>query len=423
MSPDGEVSPVAPRPPGGSSRARWLGVLAGFAVLVGVVVLQRHTGNAPAAAVTSTSPASSTPTGPTPTSSTTTMSTPTGSTSATTAPTTPPVTSTERPATTVATLSPDVIASAPGWEVDAYNDAQGLLRIDMATGRVVQTPYRPSQPGLALTTFLSMPGHTLVSTYGPNGPENLLFPDGGSPITAPGVLAGGSRVLPGPDPSHLWIPQISGLPGAVLVLADWQGRQTGTSIAVPMFLRGYGGFPLSDGAGYVMLSGIGGTYDLRPDSVTLITRGIVLAAGPSGYLAYECGDTPACQTVVIDRATGSRRVIPPVPFGGADLSSAGVITPDGRHAAYPTMVGPESDSYAALVIVDLKTGGTRVVTQPLGGGSSTTGFALSPDGTQLAMLLLGGDIGLVDIATGTVHPLGLTGAVFPVNVLATRVTG
>jgi hypothetical protein len=418
---------------------RWLGVLAGFAVLVGVVVLQRHSGNAPAAggpAPTSSPAASSTTTpsstvGPTPSPTrSATSASPTASYPVT-APfsgyggTPPPddsrldgsstSPSTNGLATTVATLLSRPITTSPGWEIVGFSNAQGLLRIDPATGRLIRIPAQHSRTA-SPQSLVSVPGHTIVAGYGDAGVADILFPDGGPAATAPGALGGAIMVLPGPDPSHLWVWDVHSsatTPDQLapsLVLVDWHGTKASTSIALPSYL-GYAGAPQSDGDGYVMMSGIGGTYDVRPGSVTLITHGVVLAAGRTGYLAYECGDIPKCRTVLIDRATGSRRVLPSVPLSTSYYSGPGAIALDGTHAAYADIQNTSTGTTARLIIVDLPSGTTRVAVAPMNPNATISGgFGFSPDSKQLAMLVDGGDVGIVDVTTGAVRMLGMTSA-------------
>jgi hypothetical protein len=444
---DGYVTPVPPRPPGGSARVRWLGVLAGFAVLVGIVVLQRHSGNAPAAsgpAPTSSPAASSTTTpsstvGPTPSP---TQSAPSASPT-TSYPVTAPFSgyggtpppddspqldgpptspSTSGLATTVTTLSSRPITTSPGWEIVGYS-LQGLVRIFPDTGRVVVVPGSRSGSDGSLTSLVSVPGRTILTGYGPS--DAMLFPDSGPMTTPSGMLAASPVVLPGPDPDHLWVLNASSGSGyeidrAAIPLVDWRGKPTKTSISVPAYLTPYGQ-PVPDGDGYVMMAGVGGTYDLRPGSVRLITHGIVLAAGPTGYLAYECGDTPRCQMVVIDRSSGSRRTLPIGPLTTTYAPITGLISADGAHAAFAEVSTSSSTTREQLIIVDLATGDTRSAAEPLNDSALYPGgFGFSPDGRYLAMALDGGDVGIVDVKTGAVDALGLARAGQFVNALVTR---
>jgi hypothetical protein len=176
----------------------------------------------------------------------------------------------------------------------------------------------------------------------------------------------------------------------------------------------------SDGDGYVMMSGIGGTYDLHPGSARLITHGVVLAAGPTGYLAYECGDTPGCRAVVIDRKTGSRRVIGHLVVDDVYLERPGVITPDGATAAFTEMGTKGSNPDTRLVIVDLRTGANRQASVSMESTATATGgFGFSADGRQIAMAVDGG-VGIVDVATGAVTTLTFPAQAVLFSALTTR---
>jgi hypothetical protein len=433
----GYVTPVPPRRPGGSGRVRWLGVLAGFAVLVGIVVLQRHSGNAPAArqATTSsasiastTAPASSAPattdpsapetggTGfeaPTITLPITPSSLPWNSSPGSpTGTTTSEQPSKPSPVTTLATPAGAAIPHEKGWEIVGYGVA-GVVRVDPATGRVVLVPGPNAIPANPVQAIVSVAGHTLVTGY---GSPALLFPDAGPVALAPGDLADPQFVAEGPDPGHLWITGTA-LPGPdgtapTVRLVDWDGR-TSSQLTLPPYVSPYGG-GMSDGAGYVLASGIGGTYDIRPGQVRLITHGEVIAVGPTGYLVYECGDTPTCQAVLVDRATGNRRVVTGLrPARPLDVVSAGIVTgriaADGRHAAYESFSRAFSSTSSSPVspelhLVDLPSGRDRTLDLPMSSDGGTVA-AFSPDGRYLVAATLTKRVALVDTTTGKVLTL------------------
>ena len=259
------VSPVPPRPPGGSS-LKWLGVLVGFAVLVGVVVLQRHSGNAPAAAVIATTAPSTTSSGsspgPTPTPTTrsgspspslpgTGISAPT-----TTLPIAPPQSvslgaSSDDPAagnspTTVTTVATAALPRAAGWQIVGYGSGR-LVRIDPATGRVTVHPGTSLGTDNPPQSVISATGRTYVGAWSSPG---WMVPDTGVAVIAPGQLYDPSMVLPGPDAGHLWAATTQ-FPGDLrtVTLVDWSGHPSGSKIVVPPYLRD--GYIYPDGAGFV----------------------------------------------------------------------------------------------------------------------------------------------------------------------------
>jgi hypothetical protein len=437
---DGYVTPVPPRPPGGPSRLRWLGVLAGFAVLVGVVLLQRHSGNAPAAGAPVTGPISTVPSStPTTTPGTTPTSvggasstvgrsagsgiyaptvnlpmTPTPESTASsaspypTSPSDPNAISGSALATTLATEPGATIPGEKGWEIVGYGTA-GLVRIDPSTGRIVLVPGPNLISDNPMQGLVSVKGRTLVTAY---GAATLLFPDSGPVQVAPGDLANLQAAVAGPDPAHLWVAGllVSGNSPPPLKLVDWAGH-TAATLTPPPYLSSYGG-AVSDGAGYLLASGIGGVYDVRPGSTRLVTHGQVLATGPTGYLVYECGDTPACQTVLIDRSTGHRQVLRATPPANPLAIPAGLMSPDGTHAAFQVYPGSITTPTGAptspqVHLVDLPSGRDRTLDVLLSSNGPTQ-FAFSPDGRYLIVPTLTNRIAVVDTATGTVRTLPMT---------------
>ena len=230
-------------------------------------------------------------------------------------------------------------------------------------------------------------------------------------------------MIPGPDLDHLWtVTSESGGGLSTVILVGWDGRPTGPSIAVPVYLR-YGSFG-PDGAGYVLAEGIGGYYDLTPRESRLVTHGVVLAAGPTGFLAYECGDTPACRTVMIDRSSWSRRVISGLTLANVDPSQPGVVSADGSRAAFLQLNFTNTSINVRLRLVDLATGASTLVAAPIDPNTAYSWSAqFSPDGKHLAVILEGGGIGILDSSTGAVTVLGLPPSVPPMTALTSQQSG
>lgn len=439
----GYVSPAPPRPPGGSG-LKWLGVLVGFAVLVGVVVLQRHTGNAPAAAIPATTAtptpisdsdrpqtASSVPTsgkGSTPPANT--SSSPragTGGPDLTTVGAGSPQPSSgsaeDSSADSRAVNMPTIVTTVPatalarsvGWQIVGYGSGR-LVRIDPATGRVIVHPGTLLGTENSPQSLISTAGRTYVGGWGSPG---WIVPDGQAASIATGELYDPSQAVPGPDSGHLWIASAQ-FPGALktVTLVDWDGHPTGTKITVPSQLS-YGSIA-ADGAGYVLGIGIGGYYELTPSSTRLVTHGVVEAVGRTGFLVYECGDTPQCQAVVIDRASWSRRVIPGLVLD-TSYSPIGVISADGRRAAMLQVSYTDNAVAVRLQLVDLTSGRSTMVAASMDPNAANAWTAqFSPDGKHLAVVLEGGVVGIVDAANGTITPLRLPPSAPPLTALTTR---
>jgi hypothetical protein len=181
------------------------------------------------------------------------------------------------------------------------------------------------------------------------------------------------------------------------MLVRSNGAATGTTIRLPPAAQ----WPVgADGSGYVLVDGVGGVYLARPGGVRRITRGSVLAAGPTGWLAVECDDQARCVRVVIDRATSGRRTLPGSPT--AMELTTGTIAPDGSVAAYVRQEGERPVAH----LVDLATGADHALTVDVDAETLDSDPAWSPDGRWL-FLVSEGRLMAVDPRTRAVRGLGV----------------
>jgi hypothetical protein len=199
-----------------------------------------------------------------------------------------------------------------------------------------------------------------------------------------------------------------------MVLAGMDGRRTGPSIAAPPQRSPVNASLLAipDQAGYLFFPGIGGVYDVRPGGTSRVTAGTVLAAGPARWLAAECSSRARCRLIVIDRSAGVRYPLsthPPLSTrsGGAGLSAAGVISPDGATAAVPV-----GSPQATIEIIDLATGAAhalplRIDLAGAGTGWAWEAMAWSPDSRWL-FAAARGDLDAVSQRTGQITNLSHT---------------
>jgi hypothetical protein len=166
----------------------------------------------------------------------------------------------------------------------------------------------------------------------------------------------------------------------------------------------------ADGAGYVLVPGTGGVYDARPGAFHLVTTGAVAAVGPARWLATECRGTNHCVTVVIDSASGARRILPgnAVSWLGADTAGfPGVISPDGSTAAIfrGRNAGP-----LTLHLIDLTSGADYQLAVQGSPGDGT--LAWSPDSRWLfvaaAPAQAAGTLFAVNARTRSVGDLGVS---------------
>ena len=180
-------------------------------------------------------------------------------------------------------------------------------------------------------------------------------------------------------------------------LVRLDGRPTGTSIKVPRQVPFSAVRP--DGAGYLLVTSLGGTYATRPGIRRLVTQGQLLAIGRTGWLARECSNA-ACRLVLVQRGDGAREVLNiPVP----QVFGVGLIAPDGNDVALHS----QSRSGAPVVVsVGLLTGRTtRVAAVPTAEQGEDPG-AWSPDGRYLFVSEAGGGVAVLDTERGTTLQLG-----------------
>lgn len=323
---------------------------------------------------------------------------------------TPSATPTHPPSvsTTQVTVAPSPGASAPvttdlghpllgvtgSWQLFGYAQAGGVVRVDLAHGRVTQTPVPPigsSGP----VSFLVGPDWTLVRPL--DHVQGYVVPDGQPARRTTGALDEDGPALPGPDPAHVWVAPPQDGPPPLMVLVDIDGRQTGTSIGVPNTMAT---FPFSDGAGYLLLSGPGGVYEARPDSLRRVTTGGLLAIGATRWLTLECDERFLCATVVTDRSSGARRTLSGSATTGNHLP--GVIAPNGSFAALF-----ENDRAGVSVhLIDLSSGADRRLDIPVTSTYEDSVLAWSPDSKWLFLVGQQGTVFPVEAATAQVYDLG-----------------
>lgn len=303
-----------------------------------------------------------------------------------------------------------LLPGATGWELLGYG-LSGVVGYRPDTGRVAVTPV----PGLKSGGGLSFVTAGTTAIIRPlDFVAGYAVPDGKPATALTGLLAQGGPALPGPDADHLWVPTGSG-PTSKFVLVDTAGRPAGKTIALPPTVQSY--WPQPDGTGYLLVSGIGGTYLARPDGLQQVTTGPVLAAGPTAYLVYECDQHAACSAWAIDRQTGRRTAIPYLPAPQPLQAATGPISADGHYAAIlGTTVAPDATSLQPHLI-DLDTGLDRtLILDVKDSANPSSTLAFSPDGHYLLIATSGGQIAAVNTQTG--HITRLPPPIPPVSAIA-----
>ena len=362
-------------------RWRWWGALA-VAMVAALLLIRTQDGaqlltgaDRPSAGAAIVAPAishSASPAGPSPAS-------PSGSTGPLGAPQPGAATadSTAGPATVdastvaVTELGRPLLAVPADWEL--FGQGPGVVvRMELAAGRITRT--KVPLLGSASPIFFVV-GQDRAIVHPMDWVPGYVVHDGKPATRPPPALNQAVAMLPGPDQRHLWAETRAGT-GSALTLLTLDGRPAGVQIPIPQDAT----VQASDRAGNVLMFGIGGMYDARPDGMHRITSGTLLAVGPTHWLARECDERYHCAGVVIDRASGTRRALR-TPLDSYE-QTAGAVSPDGRMAA---LLQPNGVGGSNVHLIDLANDADRVTgvttnsNQTLGGRA----FVWSPDSRWL----------------------------------------
>ncbi|TAM89755.1 MAG: hypothetical protein EPN43_06605 [Jatrophihabitans sp.] len=330
-------------------------------------------------------------------------------TAATPPPASPPRTAAGHPATGGAITTVRVVdAGHPllgggNWELFGLGPGV-VVRIQPELGRVTATPI-PALMSSGPVSFVVTDAGAIVRPV--DVVPGYRVPDGADPVALTAPFDSGP-LFPGPDGHLVWTAGAdsdpdSDPPSLVLLPPDG-GPVPGLpqEIALPA-----GSSPLAanpDGAGYVMVAGVGGTYDATPDGLRRITTGSVLAGGRTGWLVDECDDRHRCSLALVDRADWSRHPVA-VSAAGIDPDRTGLLAPDGAFAA--VFATSAAGAGSRLVVLDLATRSTTRVTLSGAASPEPGTLAWSPDGRWLFVLHGTGRLAAVDPRTGEVADLGV----------------
>ncbi|HEU5265324.1 MAG TPA: hypothetical protein VFU35_01445, partial [Jatrophihabitans sp.] len=288
-----------------------------------------------------------------------------------------------------------------------------MLRIDFAHGQISRTML-PTLQSNGPVFFLAAPHAAIIRPL--DFVPGYLVPDGQPPRMLTGALGSGGVTLPGPRPGQYWKSEPGGQDAMQLVGPDGAPVESAHSptITLPPNMNP---FPVPDGAGYVLVAGVGGTYDATPDGLHRITTGTVLAVGRTRWLADECDQHAHCSMVVIDRATGTHRVLRA--FGADPTDISGAISPDLRTAAL-LLPRDRVGGSPTLHLMNLATGADRrlPIGFKFGVSFNDSAVAWSPDSRWLFAAGTKGELRAVEARTGQVHGLGVD--IPPINQLAIR---
>ena len=290
------------------------------------------------------------------------------------------------PPVTVSDLGHSLLGAPSGWELFGRSDGE-VIRIQFALGRITRTRV----PALASTgpvTFVVTATSAMIRPI--DSVPGLLVPDGHPARQMPTDVSAGGPFFPGPDPTQVW-QQLTGTDPPVLALVGPDGVATDRRIVFGKDTTPLNATP--DGAGYLLVPGLGGVYDARPDGMHRVTGGQVLAAGPTGWLVSDCDAAHVCANSVQDRG-GHTYAMP----GPANLSIVppGRISPDGKVAAVFTT---PPDAQHGLALTDLTTGTTRTLGLALSADADQSALAWSPDSRWLFVVDTARHLRVIDPTT------------------------
>lgn len=272
-------------------------------------------------------------------------------------------------------------------DVFARSDGQ-LYRIQTAQQLVTATKTPALQSSGALM-FIVERDQVIVRGWGSPGDGFRVY-DGKLAEDLPDRLKEPETILSGP-PGRLWVTTYRD-DDPITRLTDLQGRPVRAT-------HGPSSYPAdafqSDGEHGLIMGSAGGYFAMTSDGPRRLTRGALLAVGPSHILTIDCDSTLHCSRYVVDRDTGHRRRIGPA--APTNMNESGTISHNGRLAALWrwTRSGP-----AELRILDLRTGNvlTRVA-DPNGTGDADSLLWLA-DGRLIG--ILGGRILVYNPSSGKI---------------------
>lgn len=297
-----------------------------------------------------------------------------------------------------------LLGTRSGWEL--FGAGPGvLIRIQWAAGRVTRTTIPALRSG-GPVFFVVGPHQAVIRPL--DFVPGYLVPDDRPARVLPAALGAAGPAFPGPRPGQVWVPSRSGAQ-TVMSLVTTSGARVGPSIRLPAAV-GYAAVP--DGRGYLAIQGNGAAYDVRPGGLRRVAAGMLAATGPSAWLVVQCPSARRCADVVVNPATGTRRILPGQAARPGWLP--GITSPDGRYAA---VLRPGPGQTATLHLINLGTGSDRRVAMT-GASQGSPGLAWSPDSRWLFATTQDGALRAIDPRTGQVHGPGVP--LPPVTYLAVR---
>jgi len=281
--------------------------------------------------------------------------------------------------------------------------ANAVVRLDFAAGRVITTEL-PALRSSGPVTF----GVTDTGAYVRpiDAVPGYFVPDGAPARDLTGVLAA-AAVLPGPDARSVWVEEsdADGLT-ALRAVSVPSSATSSAFLPVPAAYRPYWTPPQPDGAGFVLISGAHGSFDLRPDGAYRLPvdllNGTLLATGGGRILVAECSPLQqrSCPTALVRLPDGARDSVGSLPVTAS--LPRGVISPDARTAL---IYQPATAGRIAARVIDLATGRPRGAPVPVDSDVLPGSAAYSGDGRWVFLVGTDGTLILVDARTGVARQI------------------
>ena len=310
-----------------------------------------------------------------------------------------------RPSVVVTEVGHPLLNVTARWELFGYGPGV-LVHIQLARGRITRTAV-PALDSTGPVSFVVGPNQVAIRPL--DAVPGYLVPDGHPARSLSGVLSHDGTVIPGPRPGTVWVQ--AGSQVTSLSLARLDGSTTGTSLRLP---PGAPNLAASDGQGYALVSATrsGDFYDVRPGGFHRIA-GSLAAVGPTRWLTVDCRSHDRCSYVLLDPATGARRMLPgPAAQPNGPL---GAIAPDGSASAVVRVIGGQ----LTLHLINLASGADQRITVPMYQESlGPQALAWSPDSRWLFFITARGYLAAVNARTERVEGLGVT--LPPVSQIAVR---
>lgn len=279
-----------------------------------------------------------------------------------------------------------------------------LVTVRPGAGTMVNRPVPPLLTGGPVSLIA---GTNRVLIHPTDREPSYVYEPGGRDRFDGGLLGSGGLALPGPKAGQVWVQDATD--DALFHLMRLDGRRTGVQVRRPDDPSWVRAMP--DGAGYLLVETPDGAYDVRPGERRRITKGSVVAAGATVWLARECPTSRPCHLSVIDAKTHERHTVPsPCPVRPAAAPS-GTISPDGRTAA---LICGSTHGARVLYLLDLHSGkGSAVRVDP---PESETSMVWAPRSAWLFVVTGSGRLTAISRSTG--HTVAVGSGLPPLSQLA-----